>query len=146
MRLFLSMFISFLAGAPVCAAEKAGASMATPPVMLGQVALGLVFVVAIILLLAWILKKLGHGGGNQSKTMHILATLSLGTRERAALIQVGDKQILVGIAPGRVSRLHVFEEQVVVPSDNGGGPPSGSFPNDVASKFKEILSQRMGRS
>lgn len=145
MRLHVLTLIALLVGNPVLAAEKANTSIATPPVMLGQVALALIFVVGTILLLAWILKKLGHGGGTHSRAMRVVASLPLGTREKAALIQVGDQQILVGIAPGRVSCLHVFEEQVIVPSDLSG-PPSGSFSNDFAGKFKDILSQRMGRS
>jgi flagellar protein FliO/FliZ len=34
----------------------------------------------------------------------------LGTRERAVLLQVGDQQLVVGVAPGRVQTLHVLDK------------------------------------
>ena len=45
------------------------------------------------------------GGG-----LRILGGLSMGARERVVLLQVGDTQLLVGVAPGRVQTLHVLEQ------------------------------------
>ena len=39
----------------------------------------------------------------------ILGGVSLGPRERAVVLQVGDARLLVGVAPGRVQTLHVIE-------------------------------------
>jgi flagellar protein FliO/FliZ len=125
------------------AADKVAPS--TPPVMLGQVVLGLLFVVGIILLLAWVLKKMGHGVGGYSRSMRVIATLPLGTREKAALVQVGDKQILLGVAPGRVNCLHVFDEPVVSQEEAPSGPAAFGANSDFAKKFKEVLKQRTGR-
>ena len=67
--------------------------------------LGLVVVVALILGLAWVMKKYGRLPVNNQVQMKILGGLSLGTRERAVLVQVEGKRLLLGVAPGRVATL-----------------------------------------
>jgi flagellar protein FliO/FliZ len=42
--------------------------------------------------------------------MKVLGGLSVGQRERLVLVQVGDKQILVGVAPGSVQHVMAFDE------------------------------------
>ena len=71
--------------------------------------MGLVVVIALILGLSWVLKKYGRLPANNQVEMKILGGLSLGTRERAVLIQVEGKRLLLGVAPGRVETLHVME-------------------------------------
>ena len=70
--------------------------------------IGLVVVIALILALAWAVKKYGQLPTNSQVDMKVLGGLSLGTREKAVLIQVEGKKILLGIAPGRVQTLHVL--------------------------------------
>ena len=98
--------------------------------------LGLLFTIGIIFVLAWLSRKTKlintlHSG-YQIKT---LATQSLTHREKLCLIEVGGKQILVGLAPGNINKLHVFEESI----------PQNDIPDpDVqetafASQFKKAL-------
>lgn len=75
-----------------------------------QLTLGMLAVLALILGLAWLLKRSGRfqiaaGGG-----LKILGGLSMGTRERVVLLQVGETQLLVGVAPGSVKTLHVLDK------------------------------------
>lgn len=77
------------------------------------VLLGLLFVLGVIFALAWLVKQYNNSGLMGSRAMKIVASLPLGTRERAVLIEVGEKQILVGVAPGSVNALHVFDEKVI---------------------------------
>ena len=72
--------------------------------------MGLVVVVALILGLAWVLKKYGRLPVNNQVDMKILGGLSLGTREKAVLVQVDGKRLLLGVAPGRVATLHVLAD------------------------------------
>lgn len=73
--------------------------------------MGLAVVVALILGLAWVLKKYGRLPVNNQVEMKILGGLSLGTREKALLVQVEGKRFLLGVAPGRVNTLHVMDQQ-----------------------------------
>ena len=111
--LLMSPLTAFAAQAD--SAGQAGAAV-TPAVRdpfgaasLGQFAFGLIVVVGMILVLAWMLRRMNRIQGSVQGRMRILAGLPLGSRERVVLLQVGDEQILLGVAPGRVSRLHVME-------------------------------------
>ena len=71
---------------------------------------GLVVVIALILGLAWVLRKYGRLPMTNQVEMKVLGGLSLGTRERAVLIQVEGHRLLLGVAPGRVETLHVLDK------------------------------------
>jgi len=70
--------------------------------------MGLSVVVALILGLAWVLKKYGKLPNNSLVDMKVLGGLSLGTREKALLIEVENTRLLVGVTPGHIQTLHVF--------------------------------------
>jgi flagellar protein FliO/FliZ len=77
---------------------------------LWQLTLGMLLVLGLLVAVAWLLKRSGRlqtaaGGG-----LRILGGLSMGTRERVVLLQVGETQLLVGVAPGRVQTLHVLDK------------------------------------
>ena len=48
----------------------------------------------------------------QGGYIEVLASAPLGQRERAVLLQVGEEQILVGVAPGNVTTLHHISHPV----------------------------------
>lgn len=81
---------------------------------LAQVTLWLVIVVLVILGSAWLLRRFGGGMFGGGQTIRILSATSLGGRDRLALVQVGEQQLLLGVSPGRINTLHVFDEPVVV--------------------------------
>ena len=43
------------------------------------------------------------------RQQHIWIKLRHGQRDRIALIQVGDEQVLVGLTPGRIEKLHTLK-------------------------------------
>ncbi len=75
-----------------------------------NMAMGLVVVIALILGLAWVLKKYGRLPNNNLVEMKVLGGLSLGTREKAILIEVENTRLLVGVTPGQIQTLHVLGE------------------------------------
>lgn len=77
-----------------------------------QMVLSLVFVIACIIALTWLIKRMQYPQGSSASAFRILASLNVGARERVILIQLGEQQILVGVAPGRVQTLHVLEEPI----------------------------------
>ena len=58
--------------------------------------------------------------------------MALSTRERIVLVQVGDTQVLLGVAPGRVEAVHVLDKPVVT---GGQEEMTGSF----AARLREVL-------
>lgn len=85
------------------------------PAYLGQLFAGLVVVIGLILVLAFLFRKLSDSGEGIPGNMKVLAGLAVGTRERLVLVQVGKQQLLVGVAPGSVNAIASFDEPVVDP-------------------------------
>jgi len=124
------------AGAATVAASGAGqqigyAAPSTPGI--GSAMVGLVLVLGLILGMAWLLKRMpGAGQGlRQSDQLRIVGMLSVGSKERVAVIQVGGEQLLVGVSPGGISRLYLLPEALDV-------APAPTLPN-----FAELLGKRL---
>jgi flagellar protein FliO/FliZ len=64
---------------------------------LTQLTLSLIAIVALIFAISWALKRLKLARPRGSGDLAVLGELSVGPRERIALIRVGDSQVLVGI-------------------------------------------------
>lgn len=120
------------------AAEVAAVS---PAGMLAQTLLGLGLVVALIFGLAWCAKKLNLTQLAGGRGMRVVSQLGLGSREKILLIEVGDQQLLVGVAPGRVSTLHVFAEPVVLPDSAKPGSTklAATSSTEFAKKLNEFI-------
>ncbi len=90
--------------------------------------LGLVGVIVLIFVLAWLSRRMklvqNFASGYQIKN---LATLSLSTREKICLIDVAGKQLLVGVAPGNISQLHVFEEKIEIQEEDSSAKTNNLF-------------------
>lgn len=115
--------------APALAAEGAAPKApALEPLAGGgmfQLALGLFAVIALIVALAWLMRRMGGITGGQGGALRVLGGLSMGTRERVVLIQVGETQLLLGVAPGRVQTLHVLDRPL--PTQPPSQPGKGGF-------------------
>ena len=75
--------------------------------------------VVVILLLVGVLVLLRRFNGVRSQmsgNMRVVSSVGVGQRERVVLLQVGEEQILVGVGPGNVRKIHAFDEPVVEPS------------------------------
>ncbi|WP_268746571.1 flagellar biosynthetic protein FliO [Nitrincola sp. A-D6] len=63
-------------------------------------------------MIAWLLRKVTLLPG-QHRKLRVVAAMSLGNRERAVLVQVGEQQLLLGVAQGQVSLLKSFDQPVI---------------------------------
>jgi flagellar protein FliO/FliZ len=70
---------------------------------------GLLIVLGIFFLCVWGMRKLGAITVNSAGKMRVVGGLSLGMREKVILVQVGKKQLILGVTPGRIDTLHVLE-------------------------------------
>lgn len=75
---------------------------------LAKVAGGLVLVLALIAGLGWAAQRMRQGRGTGGRHLRILDALPLGTRERLVLVEVDGERVLIGIAGGRIERLHAL--------------------------------------
>ncbi len=101
--------------APTRAADTASEAPAAPSFepmadgLLG-VMLNLGLVIAAIVAFAWIIRRVQGATGNVSGAMRVAGALSVGPKERVLLIDVGERQLVVGVTPGSMRTLHVLDE------------------------------------
>ena len=80
---------------------------------LGQMFFGLLVVVALIFVLSFFVKRYGQLGTTSELKFKVLTSLALSQRERLVLVQIGDKQVVLGVAPGHVSQVMELDQPLV---------------------------------
>lgn len=103
--------------------------VASSPVSLAS---GLIFLLALVLIAAWLVKR---SGGMQSwrsgGSMKVVAALSVGPRERVLLVEVGGQQWLLGVTPSAINNLHHFAQPIIA---------AGSA-DEFSHKLRQLLPQ-----
>ena len=79
---------------------------------LTQLVLGLLLVIGLIFVLAWLMRRVQRIGPGNGQVIELIGSRALGPRDRLVLVQVGEEQILLGITPGRITPLHVLKTPV----------------------------------
>lgn len=95
--------------------------MITEPIGLGnflQMFLGLGVVIIIIFSMAWLIRRMGRFQATVDGSLKILGALCITQRERIVLVQIGETQLLLGVAPGQIRTLHVLDRPIFVSKDN----------------------------
>ena len=133
------LMVGLLATLPldVLAAEPvAQAAAAAAPAGLGgqltQLVLGLLLVVGLIFVLAWLMRRVQRVGPGNGQVIELVGSRALGPRDRLVLVQVGEEQILLGITPGRITPLHVLKTPVNVDQTQSATP-------EFAQRLMELL-------
>ncbi|GAB4259099.1 MAG: hypothetical protein Kow0065_09000 [Methylomicrobium sp.] len=110
-RIVLGLLLS---GAPIV--SLAGATGQSSETLSGvgvqdvlQWGLALVVVLIVFGLFAWLLRRLAGITAGAGAKMRIVGGLSLGMRERVVVLEVGKKQLVLGVTPGRIETLTVLE-------------------------------------
>lgn len=133
-------------GVPVSPARAEAAASATAagsraaavgPGDVLQVLLALLAVLILIALAAWLMRRYVTMPAGRAGALRLLAAISVGQRERVVLVQAGETQLLIGIAPGQVRTLHVFDKPVML--------ADGSAPVPGAERFAERLGAALRR-
>ena len=95
--------------------------------------LGLAFVIVLFLVSTFLFKRFGNGPMLGQGQLRIVDGLHLGNRERLMLVEINNKQILLAITPGKISKLDTLDKDItekaseskfeVVASNNSSGQP-----------------------
>lgn len=104
-----------------------------------QLLLGLVLVVGLIFLLAWLVRRVQQVGPRANQAIRLVSSQALGPRDRLVLVQVGEEQILLGLTPGRITPLHVLSQPVYAADSQPAQP-------EFAQRLLELLNKDKGRS
>lgn len=83
-----------------------------------KVLLGLVFVIALFLGSTFLFKRYGNGAMTGRGQIRLVDGLHLGNRERLVLVEVNDKQILLSITSGQISKLDTINKPLMTEDTN----------------------------
>lgn len=101
-----------------------------------QVFIGLVAVLLLIAVTAWVAKRLGVARGGSSNLLHVVSSVAVGARERVVILEVGESWLVVGVAPGSVNALMTLPKGEVQPSNL---PPLNT---SFAANLKQLIEKR----
>ena len=112
-RLLISMFMVCRSNS-VIANSTLGITQAVPQALsienIFQWLFGLIVVVSAIIGIAWMVKKYGKFTVLEPGKLQVVASISLSAREKVVLLKADNTQILIGVAPGQLRTLHIFDE------------------------------------
>jgi len=75
---------------------------------------GLIFVVLAIIVLGIVYARTQGLRAGTNGVINVIATQALGPKERIAIIEIADQQILIGMTTSSVQTLHVFDKPVAI--------------------------------
>ena len=150
-RFFLPLPLLSTATASAFAAPGTPASAVTAttgPASAGsllQVLLGLIVVLGLMALCAWMLRRFSTSRTANGTNIRIVGGVSVGTRERVMVVEVGEQWIVVGVAPGRVTSLSTMPKQESVPPSSDTPQAPRNFSNWLAQSLERGQLKRNGK-
>ncbi|WP_305806537.1 flagellar biosynthetic protein FliO [Stenotrophomonas sp. YIM B06876] len=121
---------------PASKAAPVGQHAAGAPGMFGAV-LALLAVLALIVGLGWLLKRLPGTGFRPAEGLRVVASLNVGAKERVVVVEVNGEQLLLGVTAGGISPLHRLPEPLPV-------IPAATLPNlKQLPNFAQLLAQKL---
>jgi flagellar protein FliO/FliZ len=99
--------------------------------------MGLLIVLSVFFLCVWGVRKLSGLTVSGAEKMRVVGGLSLGLREKVILLQVGRKQLILGVTPGRIETLHVLEgDDCLIKEETVSTPLETGFAQSVLQALK----------
>ncbi|WCE28967.1 flagellar biosynthetic protein FliO [Vibrio sp. SCSIO 43137] len=94
----------------------------------------LLFVIAVIFGLAWLMKRMRLPAMGSQKGLSVIRQIPVGTKERIAVVKAGEEQFLVGITPQSINLISRLDKPI-----EDEQTESGQF----ASQFSQILKKNV---
>jgi len=131
--------------APFAAPEQVASPNSTSGLL--RVVIALLVVLGAVIVAGRFAKRMRGFSGGANGGLEVLGQLPLGTRERAVLIRVGERQLLIGVAPGNVRTLHVFDELLLPRELTSDEQPASQAVGAAAARpsFKALLLKSLGK-
>ncbi|MDC8445542.1 MAG: flagellar biosynthetic protein FliO [Nitrosomonas sp.] len=139
---FLSFISLFIVSTRVFA-ETAQKTPIAPESIIGadsmtKMITGLLLVLVVILVSTWALKRFSIIPAISSSYLKIVAATGVGQRERVIIVEIGETWLVLGVAPGQVTKLHTLEKTSL--------EPENKTPKRAASEFSDALDSSIGKS
>lgn len=125
----------------------ADATAVSPSGGILKMVLGLTLVLAVMALLTWMVKRMMPGVGGQQSVVRIVGAVSVGSRERVVVVEVANRWIVVGVAPGQVNgiaNLDIGTVQLTENSYSSSSPLNASL-DTFTQPFAQWLKKSTGK-
>ncbi|MBI5429615.1 MAG: flagellar biosynthetic protein FliO [Nitrosomonadales bacterium] len=101
-----------------------------------QIIFSLLLVLAVIVLVAWLLKRMNAGQHGSGNLLKVVGGIAVGQRERVVLVEVQDTWLVVGVGPGQIRTLHTLQKPASV---NRNAEDPALSPQAADNKFASLL-------
>lgn len=115
------------------------ATIASPLASVLQMLFGLGIVLAAIAGMAWLLRRMAPGQVGTASGLRVVAAVAVGPKERVVLVDVGGQRLVLGVAPGQVSKLMEMPQPETTEALPTTVPP-------FVGKLKEMVARQRGKS
>ncbi len=100
---------------------------------IGGTVFALLLVIGLIFGLAWVARRMPGVASQRNAALRVVASLSLGPRERVVVVDVGGTQLLLGVGAGGTRALHALTSPLPVDAPAQAAP------------FAQLLAQHFGK-
>ena len=140
MKFILILGLSFFSSIALAKGEAVGA------LEVGKLLAGLLVVIAVIFWGAWLAKKLNIGNRfTNNGAIKIISLLSLSTKEKIIVVEVGGEQIVVGSSQQGLQYLHTLTDPICtknIDEKQSDEPFSIQFSNQIKHFFNKTQGNR----
>lgn len=116
-------------------AAYAQASTVSPSTGLLQIFLALLVVIGIMLLMAWLVKRVGPIASGHKLPVKVIGGISIGNRERVMVIEVADQWLVLGVTAQQINTLASMPKQEL--------PDTGSNAVNTTAPFADWLKRTL---
>lgn len=108
-----------------------------------QAIFGLVVVIALILVVAWIARRLGlNKTAPRTGLVKLVSSTPISQKERVVVVEIDHTWLVLGVGPGNVHHLHTLPAREVATPTSTVSPQVAQFATD----FRQRLSEKLGKS
>ena len=105
---YLALALMVLLSKAAFAAEPAPIS---PSGGLLQIATALLFVLGLVFVAAWLMRRLGPMNAGNKIPVKIIGGINVGNRERVMVVEVGDQWLILGVTANNINNLGSMPKQ-----------------------------------
>jgi flagellar protein FliO/FliZ len=124
-----------------------------------QTLVGLAVVIGLVFGCAWIARRFGFQPAKRGGALKVVASVAVGGKESATVVEIGDTWLVLGVAPGNVRLLHTLPAgspgiasamsamSTTSASADGGAPAPGddTLPGSFGERFRSALSGEVAK-
>lgn len=110
-----------------------------------QIIFSLLLVLAAIVLVAWLLKRMNVAQQGAGNLLKVVGGVAIGQRERVVLLEVKDTWLVIGVGPGQIRTLHTLQKPLDTRQDeevSTSQPAKNKFANLLASVLHQQTPDR----